>query len=106
MRDFTLILDQLQAERNLIISFFAGFSRFEFALIRGGFAGGDAHHATANWLGFAAAVEQHFVFDRTNELQDAIDYLEQQPPRRLALVNNALNWIPNTDAAYKSRLGA
>jgi hypothetical protein len=33
MRDFTKILEQLQAQASLIICYFAGFSRFEFALI-------------------------------------------------------------------------
>ena len=106
MRDFTVLLDQLQAERSHIISFFAGFSRFEFALINGGFPGNNPHHAAADWHRFSGLIEQHFNYHRTPELRDAVTYLESNPPQIRAVVNNALSWIVNPDAAGKPRLEA
>ena len=91
MRDFAKILDQLEAERGLVISYFAGFSRFEFALINSGLvvdiAKGNLHHATADWIGFAAQIESHFDYQRTDELGEAVDYLEKRPPKRLGVVD-------------------
>ena len=106
MRDFTQMLDQLDAERDLVIGYFAGFSRFEFALINGGFAGGNAHHAVADWPAFLAQIEPHFNYQQTDELQNAVDFLEAHPPKRRALVNGTLRWVVNTDAEQKSRLQA
>jgi hypothetical protein len=104
MRDFTILLQQLQAETALVMNFFAGFSRFEFALVNGGFPGNNPHHATADWHNFSIQMEQHFNYQRTQELQDAVTYLENTPPKIRAGAPNALSWIVNPDIAGKPRL--
>lgn len=68
MRDFTKLLDHLYAERALVIGFFAGFSRFEFALINSGFCKSSSHHAAPDWPRFARLMEKHFDFQRTEEI--------------------------------------
>jgi hypothetical protein len=109
MRDFSQILGQLQAETTLVMNYFAGFSRFEFALINSGIiqnpAQGTQHHLTADWIAFAVRIEPHFDYQRTQELRDAVAYLEGHPPNRLSRVNGVLSWVRNDDADNKTRLG-
>jgi len=109
MRDFTQILNQLQAETPLVINYFAGFSRFEFALINSGIITNPAkhnqHHPTADWVAFADRIEPHFNFQRTQDLTHAVTYFEAQPPNRLSVVNGALQWVRNDDVDQKTRLG-
>jgi hypothetical protein len=109
MRDFTQILDQLDAENALVVNYFAGFTRFEFALINSGIITKptelNQHHPTADWIAFAEKIEPHFNFHRTQELTSAVANLEAKPPNRLSRVNGALQWVHNDDADPKTRLG-
>jgi len=68
--------------RDLVITFFITFSRFEYALKEEGFVYGNQDKVTANWDQFATSIRGSFHPDRTPELQAAVDYLHNSPPRK------------------------
>ncbi|HVY20684.1 MAG TPA: hypothetical protein VHA70_11500 [Bauldia sp.] len=70
----------------LAIEFFATFSRFEFALKRGGFLGGGiGEKAEANWDTFAGALEPSFFAAMLNASAARIFF--EAPPKNLIRVS-------------------
>lgn len=79
--------------RDLVITFFITFSRFEYALKEEGFFNGNQNKVTANWDQFATSIRGSFQPDRTPELQAAVDYLHNSPPRKqIVLDGTRLRW--------------
>lgn len=83
--------------RNITYDFFATFSRFEFSLKHSGFAKGDQkRNAMANWDKFA--IEHNELFqnelklDNKNILIEAVNYLFENPPRKLKFEKGQLKW--------------
>jgi hypothetical protein len=78
---------------DLVITFFVVFSRFEYALKASGCVNGNENEAKANWDSFASSIRKQFQLDRTPDLQEAINYLHQFPPRKQVVrQSNRLGW--------------
>lgn len=77
---------------NLMTEFFVTFSRFECALKVSGYVIENNNKVFANWGGFLASIRTSFNHKRTDELENSVDYLIQNPPRIQALNNNQLTW--------------
>lgn len=79
--------------QNLINEFFVTFSRFECALKASGFAQGDAEKVNPNWDTFTASIRESFDIEaRTESVNNAIDYLSNNPPRVQNYANGQLGW--------------
>lgn len=104
------VLDLLQIERELVLEFFALFSRFEYALKRTGRLVRNNPKATADWDSFANDLRGTFggVADQT--FQDALTFLAAAPPKTQIVDGNDLDWrdTPRTqnehDEGYTLRL--
>lgn len=82
--------------RDLVITFFIAFSRFEYALKEEGFSNGNLDNVSANWDRFATSIRGSFQPDRTPELQAAVDYLHDSPPRKQIIQSDTmLGWSPS-----------
>lgn len=79
--------------KTLINTFFIVFSRFECALKESSFINLRGDKVYANWDRFAISINEVFNRDRTPELNTAVDYLIQNPPRVQSIHNNELIWI-------------
>ena len=79
--------------REIVFEFFIVFSRFEYALMRSGFINGDHRGVYANWDRFAATEKDNFNPDQTPELQEAVTYFQNRPPRKQIVEEEDLVWI-------------
>lgn len=70
---------------------FQVFSRTEYALKAAGYNNGDGP-AEANWREFALAVEDLIATPTTKELQEAIEFLFAEPPKKQMIVNENIQW--------------
>ena len=73
----------------LVFRFFIIFSRFEYALKRGGFITPKAEPA---WDDFAKKHRKDFAPDKTVALKAACAYFEAHPPRKQTCVGASLSW--------------
>jgi hypothetical protein len=73
----------------LVFHFFIIFSRFEYALKRGGFITAKAEPA---WDDFAKKHRKDFAPDKTAALKAACAYFEAHPPRKQTCVGASLSW--------------
>lgn len=79
--------------RDLVITFFIAFSRFEYALKEQGFVIRNQGKVTANWDAFAASLREDFRQERSRELQAAVNYLHDSPPRKQIIQDDTrLGW--------------
>lgn len=78
-------LDQLAGK------LFHVFSRAEYALKAAGYNKGDGA-AEANWRTFALAVEDLIANPTTQELQEAIDFFFNAPPKKQVIVSGVIQW--------------
>ncbi len=78
-----------------VLAFFLIFSRFEYALKCAKFISpDDRKNAKPDWNDFSKKIDNHLT-NRKNEcreLADAIDYLNNTPPRRQIVRNGTLGW--------------
>lgn len=91
--------------RRLILEFFISFSRFEFALKAENFVLG-VDRINADWDRFIGSII--FNPNATPELQDAVEYILQNPPKVQSIRNNVIVWndrifSPNTSDVLKLR---
>jgi len=97
--DFTASYFQQYIPKNdwdLVITFFIVFSRFEYTLKKEGFVNGDQDRVTANWDTFAAKIRKDFRPERSPELQAAVNYLHDSPPRKQIVQGGTrLGWSPS-----------
>lgn len=78
-------LDQLAGK------LFNVFSRTEYALKAAGYNNGDGE-AVANWRNFALAVENLIANPTTQELQEAIGFFFNAPPKKQVIVGGVIQW--------------
>ncbi|TCT10824.1 hypothetical protein [Paralcaligenes ureilyticus] len=71
---------------------FQVFSRTEYALKAAGYNKGNGP-AQANWREFALAVEDLIASPATKELQEAIEFLFTEPPKKQMIVNERIQWV-------------
>lgn len=98
----------------LVLRFFATFSRFEYALKRAGFVRSDGYNnASADWQRFARKKGNALFDDTTDrEFVEARSFLLQEPPQKqvVATTDRSVRWQANTkrseegDAEYLLRL--
>jgi hypothetical protein len=85
---------------SLAAEFFRVFSRTEYALKASGFNNGDGV-AEANWTKFAVAVETFLRNPSAPEVQEAIDYILNEPPKKQFIANGLMEWrdvVPSTNS--------
>ena len=75
----------------LSLELFRMFARFEYALKAAGYHEGNGE-AKPDWRRFAESIPDIFDNPSTLELQTAIDYLEQHPPKKQVVKDNVLEW--------------
>jgi hypothetical protein len=83
----------------LFLKLFKMFARFEYALKAAGYHEGNGE-ANPNWRKFAESIPDVFDNPSTTELQTAINYLEQHPPKKQVVKDNVLEWkvsVPSTN---------
>ncbi len=90
----------------IVLEFFIAFSRFEYALKKAGFLKKDNRKqedkdrnenrdASADWDAFAACVKSAYRQDSSEDLQEAIEYLiKQSPKKQMVTPDNRLFWHP------------
>lgn len=86
------ILDQLTVNQDLVLDFFATFSRFEFALKAAGYVKGTENSAAPDWDRFAQRCRERFEGVAELALDDGIKYLLAHPPKKQVLVRGRLDW--------------
>lgn len=88
---------------NVVLKFFANFSRFEYALKRAGFVtSGEYHSAKPNWREFAEKVSVGLGDIKEGEFNSAKSYLLQHPPRRQVFRDNSIRWEANCKSNTES----
>ena len=86
------LIEQLP-DKDLAVSFFLMFSRFEYALKRAGYLKPNAHYASADWGRFAREHESQFQrLAKPDELLEAVQYLRTRPPKKQIVVNGQISW--------------
>jgi hypothetical protein len=82
--------DELTDQR-IVFHFFSLFSRFEYALKRGGFL---RHGKTAkpNWEAYSKTLLGSFSKVNDEGFKKACDYLKDLPPRRQVVVQHRMDW--------------
>ncbi len=75
----------------LAFEFFKVFARAEYSLKASGFNCGDGN-AKADWSTFSKQVENLIQTPNNQELQEAIDFVMSQPPKKQIIVNGKIEW--------------
>jgi hypothetical protein len=87
------LLDAIAPERNLVLHFFAVFSRFEFALKRiAKYLAGNEKEAKANWGLYAKAIHGRFSDISGDEFSAAVAYLAANPPKKQIVAEGVIRW--------------
>ncbi len=80
-------------DRQLAWHFFIFFSRFEYALKRHEtYLKKGTDKAEANWDLFASSHNARFIPDSTPQLQQAVRYFREHPPRKQICASGILSW--------------
>ncbi len=93
--------EQTKVDKELLLSFFLTFSRFEYALKASSYF--LRPNATTNntprtpdakpdWIRFAVSLREVFKKDKNAELNEACQYIIESPPWKQVIVNNAIAW--------------
>jgi hypothetical protein len=80
-------------EKNIVLEFFIGFSRFEFALKSANFLNGNGNRFSPNWDTFVGTIRDNFDQTRTQILDTAVNYIINSPPTIQSLDNGVLLWV-------------
>lgn len=78
--------------QTLMMEFFITFSRFECALKASNFVNGNLDRVSPNWDTFVASIAAAFNQAKTEDLDAAVNYIIQNPPRVQSLDNGQLTW--------------
>ncbi len=76
------------------------FSRTEYALKAAGYNNGDGE-AKANWRTFAFAVENLIATPTTQDLEEAISFFFNAPPKKQVIFGGVIQWevsVPETNS--------
>lgn len=93
--DFNNYLSQNMDEEGLKIidRFFITFSRFEFAMKASiVYARQVGNYLEPNWDVFTNVIQANFNPAKTQELQDAVDYILLHPPKKQSIENGLIVW--------------
>lgn len=91
------LFQELNIDPELVVNFFLFFSRFEYALKRiSRYANGNEKKVIANWELFASDYNDVFQQNINPELNEAINYLLENPPQKQILIDGRLDWKPLT----------
>lgn len=95
--------------KQLIFEFFLVFSRFEYALKSSGFSKGDENGISPNWDKFASSIRSTFIKTNSEDLNNAVEYLLNHPPKKQILTSSILAFknresIDNLDLVFKLKL--
>ena len=82
-------------ERELVFEFFFVFSRFEHALLRAGYFQTNCRDARPDWDRFAKEHDEAFSVDSSEQVQDAVQYYEACPPKKLVIDSGAVTVSEN-----------
>lgn len=88
----------LDVDRELLLEFFLYFACFEFALKSTGFARGDEKSVSPDWSSYANFVKDKFDKTANDDLNDASNYLLENPPMKQVLLPVGISWsadVPN-----------
>ena len=92
MTELNTVIDSLVGDRELVLRFFAFFSRFEYSLKRTGFLkAGDK--AEPDWNTYANSLRGHFGTVKHKEFCDAVAFLLKDPPKTQIVSGTNLDWI-------------
>jgi hypothetical protein len=91
MVDPSKIIDALVADRDVVLRFFALFSRFEYSLKRSGFLK-TGEKAEPNWDTYSNSIRGRFEGIQDQVFQDAVAFLVKEPPKTQVVTGSALNW--------------
>jgi len=86
------IVARLALDPQLVLNFFACFSRFECALKRSGFVKKNKEEATPDWDTYSNGLPGSFSTEGDEAFLGAIAYLREFPPRRQIVEKGALGW--------------
>lgn len=86
----------------LAFKLFQVFSRTEFALKAAGYNHGDGT-AKANWTTFALEVEGLVANPPNQDLQDAISFFFNAPPKKQVIVGGVIQWKEDSKPPSKSQ---
>jgi hypothetical protein len=81
----------LVTDRDLVLAFFAMFSRFEYALKRARFLK-QKEKAEPNWDLFSNSVRGQLLSTNDEDFQTARQYLLSEPPNTQVVAGNELQW--------------
>jgi len=87
--------EHVRVSLDLLLEFFLTFARVEFALKNSGFVKGDERKALPDWDSFAASIRNHFTKNKTDNLEQAVNYIMDNPPMKQVLRQNTLMWEAN-----------
>jgi hypothetical protein len=85
------IIDALVLDRDLVLRFFAVFSRFEYSLKRSGFLK-RGEKAEPNWDTYANSLRGCFGGVQDQAFRDAVSFLMKEPPRTQVVRASDLDW--------------
>lgn len=95
MAELNKVIDALVGDRELVLQFFAFFSRFEYSLKRTGFLKpGDK--AEPNWDTYANSVRGRFGAVQDQAFREAVAFLLKEPPKTQVVSGNDLGWTDTT----------
>ncbi len=85
------IIELINVPKELTLEFFAAFARFEYALKRAGYVGGDDKRAWADWDRFALDV-RNLGDAAVAPLLESCRYLREHPPKKQVVRDGRLEW--------------
>jgi hypothetical protein len=97
---FDELYKSVDFDRELVFKFFAVFSLFEYALKSAGFRN-ESGDAMPDWEIFARKIEKRFNPKSSPEIEEAVKYLFEKPPKR-QVVHGTLGWQERTRPAGKT----
>ena len=93
MMNANMLYEQLGIDKDLVTGFTIFFSRFEYALKRTEeYADGEGKYPKPNWKEFAKNHDKLFNSQKTNDIEEAVNYLTNNPPKKQILCNGKLGW--------------
>lgn len=85
------IIDALIVDRDLVLQFFAVYSRFEYSLKRSGFLK-TGEKAEPNWDTYANTLRGRFEGVKDEAFRDAVAFLVKEPPKTQVVTGGNLDW--------------
>jgi len=85
------LINSLVADRDLVLQFFAYFSRFEYSLKRSGFLKSGTK-AEPNWDTYANTLRGRFTDVQDPVFRGAVTFLLKEPPKTQTVSGKSLDW--------------